>query len=250
MIRSLIIEDDSNARKALRKMIEQSGRAVEIVGEASTVDQALKMIRELDPELLFLDIRLKQGSGFDVLSQVDTSHLSVIFTTAYSEFAIQAIKSAALDYLLKPIDPEELGLAIEKYTRTLDGQLSARLKVLEEHLSPDGKQVKMVLTDAAGFHVIALSDILHCEGEKNYTTFHLQSGKKIVTSKSLIEYERLLDANDFMRVHKSHLIALDHVTGFIRGRGGEAVLSDGSQVPISREKKEAFLTVLAKRIAR
>ena len=249
MIRSLIIEDDANARAALHKMIKQSGKNVEVVGEASSVEQAIKLIGDKLPELIFLDIRLKKGTGFDILKQVDTSKLSVIFTTAYSEFALQAIKSAALDYLLKPIDPAELGAAIDKHGERKERQLSERLSVLEENLVHNAKKAKLVLSDASGFHIVSIGDIIRCESEKNYTTFYLTSGKKIVTSKSLIEYERLLDKNEFMRIHKSHLVSLEHVTGFVRGRGGEAVLSDDSQVPVSREKKEEFLKAISRRLS-
>ena len=230
-------------------MIEGFNMEVEVVGEAAGVDQAVELIKEEKPELIFLDIRLKNSTGFDVLKQVDVSSISVIFTTAYSEFALQAIKFAALDYLLKPIDPEELKLAIEKYKTRSDHKLKERLGILEDNLNQSEGRGKMVLSDASGFHIISISDIIRCEGEKNYTTFYLTSGKKVVTSKSLIEYERLLDKTDFMRIHKSHLIALDHVTGFIRGRGGKAVLSDESQAPVSREKKEALLKAISRRIS-
>jgi len=247
MIQAIIIDDDPQVRKALKSMIIQANKGLEICAEASGVEDGIRLINEYKPDLLFLDIRLKGGTGFDILKNLQITSPAVIFTTAYSEFAIKAIKYAALDYLLKPIDPIELEDAIDKYLNSRNENVDSRLEVLETFMAssiPDKR--KIVLTDASGFQIIPLDDIVFCMGEKNYTTFYLVNGKEIVTSKSLIEYEKLLDEEMFMRVHKSYIVRLKYVEAFKKGRDSKAVMKGGATVSISREKKEVFLNLLSK----
>ena len=247
MLRVVIIDDEKTAREVLNGLISQSLKNIKVVGEASSADEGIKLINALKPDLLFLDIRLNQRTGFDVLKEIDTTELSVIFTTAYAEYAIKAIKYAALDYLLKPIDPDELKTAVNKAIHAGNKNLSVRLSILEEAVLSDNKaQDKIVLTDISGFKVVQLADVMRCEGEKNYTTFHLSNGQKITSSKSLIEFEKMLEDSSFVRVYKSHLVNLSHVVQYKKGRGGSIIMSNGDVIPVSREKKEQFISLLTK----
>jgi two-component system LytT family response regulator len=248
MMRAVVVDDEQTARTVLRSLIKEHVKELELCGEAGSIEEAVKLVNTLKPELLFLDVRLPHGSGFSILKQIDTSRLSVIFTTAHAEYALQAIKYAALDYLLKPIDPEDLKLAVRKAFQLDQRHFSARLTVLEEMLLHQKESIsKIVLSDHSGFRTVLLSDILYCEGERNYTTFHLTGERKMTTSKSLIAYERMLDGTSFIRVYKSYLINLEHVSQYLRGRGGKVRMSNNVLLPVSREKKEELISRFTQR---
>jgi two-component system LytT family response regulator len=252
MLKVIAIDDDAIARQALCVMAAEHPSPVEIVGEAGTVADAIEIIQKCAPDLVLLDIRLKRGTGFDILNAVDTSKLSVIFTTAYSEYAIKAIQHAAFDYLLKPIDPNELHQVMDRILRIKNKYTTDRLAMLEVLIqeTPANNEVvhhtpkKIVLSDAHGFRIVEIDTILWCEGEKNYTTFHLINGQKITTTQSLIVYEKMLKDSCIFRVHKSHMINLNGVKEYVRGRGGHVILSNNKTLAVSREKKSALLTRL------
>jgi two-component system LytT family response regulator len=245
-MRAILIDDEARARVALRELLSKQANTIEVCGEAESVESAVMLVNTLKPDLLFLDIQLHRDTGFSVLKQIDTTKLAVIFTTAYSQYALKAIKYAALDYLLKPIDPDELKQAVDKALKqSVQHSLVSRITVLEELLL-DQKKVakKIVLSDHAGFNAVLLKDIAHCEGERNYTTFFLIDGREITTSQPLITYERLFKDNTFVRIYRSHLVNIEHVAQYIRGRGGWVVMSNGRKLPVSREKKEELIAAL------
>ncbi|PHR35350.1 MAG: hypothetical protein COA38_02395 [Fluviicola sp.] len=243
MIRILVIDDEVKARKAIINLVNEYISDCEIVGEAGSVDEGISKFKELQPDLLLLDIKINTQTGFDLLNKIDHSDVNVIFTTAHSEFALKAIKHSALDYLLKPIDEEELKAAIDKVEIKL--RADEQFTVLEELIKEKSNGFeKIILSDASGFNIVKLKEVIRCEGEKNYTTFHLTNGKRITTSKSLIEFQKLLDPNTFIRIHKSHLININLVRAFKKGKNNTVQMEDGIEVPLSREKKALFIEKL------
>ena len=248
MVRTVVIDNEQPARKALKNLITKRLDQVELVGEAGTVEEGVRLINTTRPDLVFLDIRLNFGTGFDILNGLSVPQPRVIFITAYSEYALKAIKFSALDYLLKPVDPEELALAVDKVASAKES-LEERLTVLEESLLRSGLEPeKIALSDASGFKVVKLSDIIRCEGERNYTVFHLVGGQSITTTKTLIEFERLLAGTSFYRIYKSHLINLNHVVEYKKGRVASVLMTDGQSLPVSRDKKQDFIQQLNLRL--
>lgn len=244
MLKIIIIDDEVKARMALSNLIKEYMAHVDICAESGDVKESIDLIDLHQPDLILLDVRLKVGTGFDILRQIANKEVKVIFTTAYEEYAIKAIKFAAIDYLLKPIDPDELIAAINRVKVKEKNQSNQQLEVLEELVTSKNTPSKIILSDSKGFNIVNVSDIIRCEGEKNYTTFHLLDHSKITITKSLIEFEKQLSDSNFMRIYKSHLINLNLIKGYKKGKGGYAVMCDNSEVPISREKKQAFMSNL------
>ncbi|AZA76682.1 DNA-binding response regulator [Chryseobacterium sp. G0186] len=242
MYRALIIEDEYHLREALSIMLEMiAPDKIQIIGYAESADEAAKLIDRLQPDLVFMDILLKNGTGFDVLQQISYHKFHLIFTTAYEEYAIRAFKFSALDYLLKPIDAEELTIAIDKIAGLKDRFLEE--KQVDEltyniHKSPQ----RIVLPTQEAMHVVKLSQIMHCETSGSYTTFYLADGKKIMISKPLKNYENILIPPDFFRVHQSYLINTNYIISY--SREGMIEMENGMTIPISRAKKEAFFKLM------
>ncbi|MCJ8290939.1 MAG: response regulator transcription factor [Crocinitomicaceae bacterium] len=241
----VIIDDEKRARKALSTLITEQYSDIEICGEADGIKSGLELISKYNPDLILLDIHLKKESGFDLFKYINHEETTVIFITAYSEYAIKAIKFSALDYLLKPIDPEELKMALDRAIGLKNRNQTERFHVLDEILDSDSDNPnKIVLSDAQGFTIVELKEVIRCEGERNYTTFHLKDNTKITTTRTLIEFERLLSGGPFFRIYKSHLINLKYVKGYKKGKGGFAIMTDETELPVSREKKHQFLDAL------
>lgn len=246
MIRAIIIEDEAKSRELLQSLVEKNCPGVSIVAQAENVEQGVEAIRKHEPNLIFLDITMPDGTGFDLLSKVSNANFEIIFTTATDKFALKAIKYSALDYLLKPIDPEELKEAIGKIREKKSGQNSIEnLSFLLQNLrKADENYSKITLPTGNAYEIVAVKDIIRCEAEGSYTHFFLSNGKKFLVSASLKHYEDLLPPDDFIRVHHQHLINMHHVIRFLKVDGGYAVMSDNTQVEISRRKKDAFLARL------
>ncbi len=247
MIKAIIVDDELGARESLSKMVEKNCKQIEIVGKADSMKTAYELITTLNPDLVFLDIEMPKGNAFDLLEKFKQINFHIIFTTAYDHYAIKAIKFSAVDYLLKPIDPEELVAAIEKFESKLGqkSELNQQFKALLSNVRPENKLKKVGIPDGEGLVFINLSDIIRCDSDGNYTYFLLTNGKRIVASRTLGEYEQLFSDDNFFRVHRSHLINLEHVKKYIKGEGGYVVLSDNSQVEVSRRNKNDFLEKLA-----
>lgn len=244
MKKVLIIDDEKRTRDLIAKMIETFGFDLTVISEGETMDTAIKAIQNHQPDILFIDIQMPDGTGFDVLKQLENISFEVIFITAHEEFAIQAIKFSALDYLLKPVDPLELKEAVEKAikavnTKKIDNQIDA----LQNNILPNQKK-RLVLKTHESVFIVELHDIIRCEADKNYTSFILNGGKKIVVSKTLKDYETLLVGHNFMRVQQSHLINIDFIERYDKANGGFVVMKDGSEVPLSSAKREAFFNIL------
>ncbi|MGI8952475.1 MAG: LytR/AlgR family response regulator transcription factor [Chitinophagaceae bacterium] len=243
MIKAIIIEDEENSRKILYDMLTQHFRNIEVMAVCKNVEEGKASIEQLHPELVFSDIELDGDSAFNMLQQLNTINFEVIFTTAFEKYAIQAIKFSALDYLLKPFSKEDLAEAINHYQQKQNKQQSAQqfdtLFHNLKHFQNDAK--KIALPASNGLTIIPVKDIIRCQAEVNYTTFFLTAKNKMLVTKTLKEYEELLNDYDFIRVHNSHLINLHHVKNYSRGEGGTVTMSDGTEVDVSRRKKEEFL---------
>lgn len=242
MYRTIIIEDEYHLREALSIMLEIAAPAkVQVIGYAESAEEAVKLIDRLRPDLIFMDIMLKNGSGFDILQQVTYRSFHLIFTTAYEEHAIRAFKFSAIDYLLKPIDPEDLKTAIERIDQFREKFLEeSQVAELTHNLrkNPD----KIVLPTLEAMHVVKIDQIIRCETSGSYTTFFLTGSKNIMVSKSLKNYEDILLPPLFFRVHQSHLINTNYIKSF--SREGLIYMEDKTTVPVSRARKEAFFRLM------
>ena len=246
MISAVIIEDEKKSREALQGLLQRYCPTVKVVGEAEGYRPGVELIRKHQPDVVFLDIQMPDGSGFRVLEATKEMKFEVIFTTAFDQFAIKAIKYSALDYLLKPIDPQELAQAIRKVEeKASDEAKSKNIEALLDNLQTrDEDPRKIVLSTAEKMHVIDVSDIVRCESDNYYTYFYFLDGTRILVSKTLKENEELLSHHNFIRPHKSHLINVKYIKSFIRHEGGHIVMSDGARIPVSRRKKERIMEIL------
>lgn len=248
MIRAVIIEDEAQSRELLTALVTKNCEGVTVVDTASNVEEGIDKIKKVAPDLIFLDISMPDGTGFDLLGKVDGLKFDIIFTTATDKHALKAIKYSALDYLLKPIDVEELKAAVEKVKQkknTVSGVENLAF-LLQNLKQKNDNYSKITLPTGNAYEIVNVPDIIRCEAEGSYTNFFLTGGKKIMVSASMKHYEDLLPENDFIRVHHHHLINMNHVVRFLKTDGGYAIMSDGTQVEISRRKKDAFIERLNK----
>lgn len=240
----LIIDDEKRTREMIAKMVDSFELGIECFPIGENVQSGLQAIQDIQPDLVFLDIQMPDGTGFDLLNSIDERNFEVIFITAFEEYALKAIKFSALDYVLKPIDSDELRAALTKAAGAIDKKVdSEQLETLNFNMQNTNRK-KLVLKTHESVHVVDLENIIRCEADRNYTSFFLKDGKKILVSKTLKEYETLLSGNQFFRVQQSHLINLNYVDRFDKKNGGSVVMKDGSEVPLSPAKKDLFFKVL------
>lgn len=248
MIRAIIVEDEWHSRENLKLLLRDYCPRVEVCGEAASVEEAVKAFRDVEPELLFLDIELQDASGFDLLRRLPGIDAGVIFTTAFDQYAIQAIRFSSLDYLLKPIDIDELQQAVEKALAWQDRSANrSRLELLVEKLEsrrPDIGQ-RICLSTAEGLEFLPVVEIIYCAAGGSYTTFFLRDGRKIIVSRNLKEFENLLEGYPFFRSHNSYLVNLLEVRRFVRSDGGYLQMSDQTHLPFSPRKRDEFLERMA-----
>lgn len=243
-MRTIIIDDEENARASLMNMVREHCPDLEIVATGDTVQEGIKAIEQSGPELVFLDIELRTGNSFDILERLSSIDFEIIFTTAYDQYALKAIKYAALDYLLKPIDIDELCEAVKKVR--LKKQRTINLENISNLLSnlKSPRLQKLTISNMDEIRYVNLSEIVRCEADGGYTHFYLVNDQKITVPKTLGDYEELLCTENFLRVHHSHLVNLAHVKKFLRA--AESVLmSDGSQVQVASRKKNEVLEKLS-----
>ncbi len=246
-IKAVIVDDELGARESLSKMIEKNCKNIEVVAKADSMMNAFIEITNHQPDLVFLDIEMPNGNAFDLLERFKEINFNIIFVTAYDHYAIKAIKFSAIDYILKPVDPEELVKAVSRFESQLENKnsLDKKFKTLLSNVKPENKLKKVGIPDGDGLIFINLSDIIRCDSDGNYTYFLLTTGKKIIASRTLGEYEQMFADDNFFRVHRSHLINLEHVKKYIKGEGGYVIMSDNSQVEVSRRNKNEFLEKLS-----
>lgn len=242
MIKAVIIDDEKSGRDVLANILAEHFEIIEVVGQADDVDSGVILIQETEPQLVFLDIKMPGGTGFDLLEKIPEKDFEVVFITAYDNFTMKAFRFSAIGYLLKPIKIKDLRETVERLEKYLLKDNSKRLKVLVENYGAgEGKIKKLVVPNIKGFEVVKIEDIIRCEGERNYTNIVLVEGKKILVSKTLKEYEELLSEHGFSRIHQSSLINLHHVKKYIKGAGGKVEMSDGVTLQVSQQRKAAFV---------
>ena len=242
-MRAIVVDDEAGARGALINLLRNYFEDIEIIGEADGVESGKKVITEKKPDLLFLDVQMQDGTGFDLLAGIDRSNLQVIFVSAHDYFAITAIKVSAVDYLVKPVEPVELQKAIDKIRQ--QKSLTEVQKKLDLLLTNVNKIEKIALPSLNGIEFVKLDDIVRCEAESNYTVFYLINGDKVTVSKTLKDYEDILSQNNFFRIHKSVIINIKYLKKYIKGDGGSVIMEDGSELLVSRRRKDDFLEALA-----
>jgi two-component system LytT family response regulator len=248
MIRALIVDDEKRARETIREVIKLYCPEITSVSEADSVPTAVEAIHAENPDLLFLDIRLNDGSGFDVLKHLHDKKPGIIFITAYEEYAIQAFKVSALDYLLKPIDPDDFSAAVKRALQKInEGKFAERMDVFMKNMENASQGLKkMTLKTSDSIHVINIADIVCCEADRNYTDFHLITGEKITVSRSLGEYEDMLPVDSFLRVHQSYLVNAAYIKRYDKTDGGFLITVNGKTIPVSTRKKDQVIQFLSK----
>lgn len=247
MIKALIVDDEEKSRITLKNLIAMYCPNIEVIELCDSVNSALKAIDKQMPDLIFLDVEMPFHNGFTLLEKIKNPSFDVVFTTAYDHYAIKAIKYSALDYLLKPIDSDDLKAAVDKIEINKSNSLSSssNFEVLLSNIKVKGTNAKIAVPTFEGLQMISASDIIKCTADESYTHISLTNNTKITVSRILKEYEELLSDLNFFRVHNSCLINLAHVTKYIKGDGGYVVMCDGESVEVSRRKKNELLSKLA-----
>lgn len=237
-IQACIIDDEQYGRDYISLLMQNEFPEINIHFQASSVEEAYLYLIKNSPDILFLDVQLGDGTTFDLLSKFKEIHSQIIFITAYENFAIQAIKNGATDYLLKPINKVDFIVAVNKAVDNI--------KKIQPSPTPLFKDNKILLSTLQGFKIVNISCIIRCEADSSYTTFYLTNKAKIMVSKTLHEFEPILLENNFFRIHHKHLINIDHLQEYIKGRGGQVVMSDESVLDVSYRKKNDFLSKIGK----
>jgi len=241
-LRTLIIDDEAPVRELISGIINNYCEQAEICGTANGVKTGIEAIHNLKPDLVLLDVNLTDGTGFDILRNLEDIQFSVIFITAYEKYAVNAFRFSAVDYIMKPVNIDELSSAIEKAaTLTERENISKQLKNFFENINSRPEDKKIVLKDQKSIYVVKISDIIRCESDHNYTTFHLNNGKQVVVSRTLKDFDEMLSDYLFLRTHQSHLININHIVSFEKNDGGYLRMADGSSVPVSKRKKEELM---------
>ncbi len=243
-MKALLVDDEPDGIRTLKKLLELNCPEVEIAGTCSNVISAKQELDELRPDVVFLDIRMPGKSGLDMLTDLPVKNFEVIFVTAHNQYMLQAIQFSAVDYLMKPVDEDRLIEAVHRVTVRLNqDKNSGRAETLLHNINKAGfpLEMRLCLPTQKGFTIVKLEEIIYCEAQRSYTIFRLVNNKSIVISKPLFDYDKLLSDTIFLRIHKSFLINLLHVKEYIRGEGGTVIMTNGTEIEVSRRKKEYFL---------
>lgn len=243
-MKSIIIDDEEKSRQTLGNFLKKYCPEILIDGEADGVESGLQLISKVKPEVVFLDIQMKDGTGFDLLEKVMPIEFKVIFVTAYDQYALRAFKFSAVDYVLKPLDPSKLIEAVRKLKQ--DNQLEQLKRKIEVMLSNTNGFKKLALPSIDGLIMVKIKDIVRCESESNYTHFFMKSGDTFLSTKTLKEYDQMLTATGFYRIHQSHLINLGYVSRYLKGEGGTIILDDKTQLDVARRRKDGLMVALRK----
>ena len=246
-IKSIIVEDEAQNRENLARLIADYCPQVEVMTQCASASEARQAIIERHPDLVFLDIEMPGGNGFSLLESLPDAFFEVIFVTAYDKYGIQAIKFSALDYILKPIDPEELRNAVEKASQKIARkEENLRMLNLLQNVQREPSNRMIALSLAERIEFVPVQSIVRCESDSNYTTFYLKSGERLIVSRTLKEFDELLAPHGFLRVHQSHLINISEIKSYVKSDGGYIRMKDGATVSISRQRREMVLKALMK----
>ncbi|HQB77881.1 MAG TPA: LytTR family DNA-binding domain-containing protein [Tenuifilaceae bacterium] len=243
MINAVIVDDESKARQTIEEMLKTYCPQVSIIGQADSVENAFEIINHTKPDVVFLDIRMPDGTGFDLLKRFESVWFHFVIITAFEDYAVAAFKYSAIDYILKPIDPSDLYAAVEKLSRTIN--LEENKKKIDTLLSnvdnPNSKPNKIVLKTSDNIHVVDIQNIVRCESQNNYTQFFFESGKSILISKTLKEFDDMLASSGFIRVHQSHLVNKRFVKQLKRFPQLKLIMFDDSEIPVAVRKKDYII---------
>lgn len=247
-IRTILIDDEQANINNLQGILTNFFPEVEVVATAMCVEDGIQVIREHQPELVFLDIEMPDGTGIELLNKLGRINFDTVFVTGHRDYAVEAFRLSAVDYLLKPIDLQDLEECFEKIkAKHNDRKRLDRLETFVENYTPASGAVKKIpLSSADKLEFVPINEVIRCEGQQNYTTFHLTTGRRIVVSKNLKEYELMLNHFDFIRTHQSHLVNQEHISTYIKTDGGYLKMVDGSDVPVARSRKELVLSKLSR----
>ncbi len=247
MIKAIIIDDEKKSREALMGLIDRYCPDIFVLAQADGCIDGIEKVKAHNPDIVFLDIQMPDGSGFNFLEAFNDFNFEVIFTTAHDQYAIKAIKYSALDYLLKPINPDDLKDSITKYLQKQDkGQINKNIKVLLDNMKlPSSEPKKIILSTSEGIHILSVDEIIRCESDDYYTKFFLTNGNSILISKTLKQNEAMLSDFNFIRPHRSHLINTKYIKNFLKINESHILMNDGSKIPVSRRKREEIIRVLS-----
>ena len=245
MIKTILVDDEPRGLNTLKKLVQEYCPELKIIAECADADSAKEKIELLEPQLVFLDISLAGKSGFDMLTELEHINFEIIFVTAHNEYTLQAFRYSAVDYLVKPIDEDLLTDAVKRAVKKVSAAfVNNNITTLLHNIrkSPSNQETKLCISSLKGFQVVDVKDILYCEASGSYTDFHFTSGNTICSAKPIYEYEELLADAGFVRIHKSYLVNLLHIKEYVRGEGGSVILSNNTEVEVSRRKKDLFLS--------
>jgi two-component system, LytTR family, response regulator len=247
----IIIDDEEKNIKLLRNMLEMHCRQVEVTGFSTDAREGLKLIGEVKPQLVFLDVEMPHMNGFDLLKKLEPVNFEVIFVTAYSHYAVEAFEHHATGYITKPVNAEKLVSAVSAAIKRIEEKtINKNLFSLLEQNTKQAIPDKIPLSTTNGLLFVKVAEIMYCESSGNYTHFYLCGDKKIVVSRQLGEYEKLLPENNFIRIHDKYIINLSFIKEYVKGSGGEVVLENGKEIPVATRRKEDFLARFEKWIRR
>lgn len=242
MIATIIVDDERHSCEALQILINDCCPQLSLAAVCYSGEEALNKIQLLKPQLVFLDIEMPNMNGFQLLEQLPKIDFDLIFTTSYDQYAIKAIKFSALDYLLKPVDREELGKAVQKVVKKINNTIPQQLEILLQKINQPSIPVQRIaLPTMQGLELVPINSIISCSSNSNYTEYILTDKRRILVSRTLKETEEMLEGYAFMRVHHSHIVNLNEITKYIKGEGGYIIMTDGSTVDVSRSRKEALM---------
>lgn len=246
MLRAVVIDDIDSIRTKNIEIIKSTCPNIAIIGQADSVESGVNLIRQIVPDIVFLDVEMQDGTGFDLLQKLKPINFKVIFITGYEDFAIRAFRFSAIDYLLKPLNPEDLAEAVNKAEEALSKDImELKLNTLFSNLERPKNLQKLVLRTSEKIYSVNIQDIVNCESDKNYTTFYFINAPKLVVSTTLKEYETLLKPFHFFRAHQSHLINMLYFDHFIKTDGGNTiVMKNKNTIPLAIRKKEEFMALV------
>lgn len=244
MLKAIIVDDEPYCSEALSTLLEDCPD-VEVINVCHNAEDALSTIRKYSPDLVFLDVEMPKMNAFEMLEQLPSVNFEIIFTTSYDQYALKAIRFSAIDYLLKPVDQEELLNAVQKVIRRNQKPIAQQLEILMQKIHQPSTPInKIAMPTMEGLQMIPVDSIISCESDSNYTILLLKNNKKIVVSRTLKEMEELLEEHSFARVHRCYLANLNEVEKYVKGEGGYLVMSDGTTIDVARNKKEVLLKKL------
>ena len=241
--RAILIDDETKSRTALGSFLSKYCPTIEAVGEADGVVSGLEAIQNLKPDVVFLDIEMNDGTGFDLLERLSNVEFEVIFVTAFNQYAIKAFRYSAIDYLLKPVNPEELVQAVNKLSD--DSRISQIEQKLEALMANRSSIQKIAIPSMTGIRLEEVDNIMYCESDNYYTIIHLVSGEQLMVSKTLKEYDKTLSDDGFIRIHQKYLVKVSEIKTYSKSEGGFVTLNDGTNLTVSRRKKEELLRAIS-----